>query len=238
MISKISQLSALVFLLSGTCWAAADQPIKKPSEEDRKKLAKLAKEVNGSSTQTLEELLFSSSCLGQIDNLSFVLLKGYIGPDHTFEGGNFPFRNLVDSWHNDNKGMCAWALFVCGADPNRFYAPDMPLIFRAVQRCAFDIVIELLKAGADVTHIDAHDRSIFYWAEPENLSICDGRYVCREEYSQKLLALLEPYREMVLACHKAKKHDLDLSNLFEEEGVVYCTEEEAESMKRQSEDMQ
>ena len=235
MISKIFQLCRLVFLLSGTCWAAADKPIKKLSEKDRQTLVELAKGFNSPIKQTLEELLFSSACLGRIDGLSYALLNGNISPDYTHQGGTFPLRNLVDSWHNETKGICAWALLAYGADSNRFYAPDMPLIFRAVQRCAFDIVVELLKAGADVTHIDADERSIFYWAQPENLSICDGRYECREEYSQKLLALLEPYREMVLACHKAKKSDLDLSNLFEEE-VVYCGEAEVVSMAYQEEE--
>ena len=42
-------------------------------------------------------------------------------------------------------------------------------------------------------------------------------------------------REMVLACHKAEKSDLDLSNLFEEE-VVYCGEAEVASMAYQEEE--
>lgn len=232
MISKISQLCALVFLMSGICLASADKPIKKLSEKDRQTLVELAKGFNSPIKQTFEELLFSSACLGRIDGLSYALLNGNISPDYTHQDGTFPLRNLVDSWHNETKGMCAWALLSCGADPNRFYAPDMPLIFKAVQRCAFDIVVELLKAGADVTHIDANERSIFYWAQPENLSICDGRYNCRQEYSQRLLALLEPYREMIFRHYHAEKPDLDLSNLFEEE-VFYGGEAEAASMAYQ-----
>ncbi|QQR48919.1 hypothetical protein IPF37_05150 [bacterium] len=210
MISKILPTFFFTFLLSGNCWAGFENPCKY-SEKVKLKLEKLApnslwifvpsanrfikKEIDSIASHeiaTPEEVIIHCARDGSLADLSLVLLTKSVSPDYTDTQGNFPLKLLLDrfDYASFEVGECVCALLACGADKNRCYSPGVPLIFKAVQLHAYNIIHPLLYLHADVTGSDAGGQSIVWRARVENLEANGFESQFQEYHEQCLLELL------------------------------------------------
>lgn len=210
MISKISSIFFFIFLLSGSCWASTEKP-SEYSEKVRLRLEgfsqnsswvfseaancfikKFADSIAPHEIVTPKEMIIHSARNGSLADLSLVLLTKSVSSDYTDAQGNFPLKLLLDrfDYASYEVGQCACALLACGADPNRCYSPGVPLIFRAVQLHAYDIINPLLYLGVDVMGSDAAGRSIVWRARGENLEANGFESQFKEYHEQCLLEML------------------------------------------------
>ena len=213
MISKISSIFFFTLLLSSNCWGGIENPCEY-SEQVRLKLEKFSQNsswlfvelvnvfvkkesdsIAPHEIATPEEMIIHCARDGSLADLSLVLLKKCVSPDYTDAQGNFPLKLLLDrfDYASYEVGQCACALLACGADPDRCYSPGVPLIFRAVQLHAYEIISPLLDLGADVMSSDPDGQSIVWRARVENLEANGFESKFQEYHEQCLLEILHNY---------------------------------------------